>query len=121
MKIRTNTLKTVIEHLDRLLAEEIDLNADRLISVKVALSHLAPKLKEMNDQGFSVRRLTMILKECGIEVSPSILRRYLSPPSMSNKKAPEPETEAVSDGEPSSEAPTDVAENSLKTPLPDCA
>jgi hypothetical protein len=80
-------LKLLVEVLDNLKLSEIDLNSDREVTRKDALSYLIPRLKKKKDRGHALSELASILTEYDLPITANALGRHLASVKESKKAA----------------------------------
>ena len=89
MTIIMKDIKKITEHLAGLKPAQPNLDSDLPVTVKEAVELLAPKLRHMKAQGFTLPELAAALAEHGLIVKPNTLSRYLTEsPGDPPKKAP---------------------------------
>jgi hypothetical protein len=78
MTIIMKDIKKITERLERLKPAKSNMDSDRSLSTKEAIELLAPKLRKMKAQGFTLAELVTALAEDGLIIKPNTLGCYLS-------------------------------------------
>jgi hypothetical protein len=78
MPLIMKDIKKITEHLAGLKPAQPNLDSDLPVTVKEAVELLAPKLRHMKAQGFTLPELAAALAAHGLTVKPNTLSRYLA-------------------------------------------
>ncbi|CAK7026072.1 MAG: hypothetical protein DELT_02589 [Desulfovibrio sp.] len=78
MNITTAQVKEIKTEFAKLKPTKATLDGNRSLTVKQAISALAPTLERMKNRGFDIQEIAEKLREKGIEVKPPTLAKYLN-------------------------------------------
>lgn len=81
--------KDALQNLSKLSPANPKIDDDLEISIKEAISFIAPDLIQMTRRGFTIKELSAGLALDGIDIKPGTLKRYLNEYLLASKKESE--------------------------------